>query len=282
MTDEVIAAVSRDGALRARVAFTSELVTEALVRHLPSELGAIALGRALTAVAIVPASIKDCDRLSVQWLGRGPLGGVMAEIREPGHLRGSLRAPGARVEGSFSGARGVGYGLLPQGIVSVMRQIPGQGFGQSQVPMVSGEIDEDLEEWFTRSEQTPTRLRTGVALKDHGLSAESAVVLVQALPGTDPESVPRLPADAALLGAAGPEDLLHRALAGIDWQVLERRSLVFACTCSQERIAAGLALLGNGELRSMIEEDHGAKIRCDFCATHYTFSASDLEALISA
>ena len=279
MTDDrLLVAVSRDGRLRARAASTTHLVREALRRHDPAALGAEALARALSVTATFPATWKDCDRVSLQWSGAGPLRTIFTEIRAGGGMRGYVKEPGAGTRCDREGYRGIGHGLLPNGFVAVMRQDVRGRFAQGQIELDTGEIDEDLERFFEKSDQVPTRVRAVWAPGADGPTA-CAAVLVQALPDDMPAMLPDADALLALDPAAPLETMLAAAL-GDGFDVLDEVILTFACPCERSRLEDGIALLETDELLDMINEDQGAAVRCDFCAEDYAFSREDIEAIM--
>lgn len=280
MNDALFLALSEDGLLRARAARTTALVDEALRRHRPGPLGALALARALSVAAVFPVEWDKNDRVSLQWSGGGPLGTVLAELRSPGDLRAYLTRPEAEPRGTKTGkARGYGLGLLPGGFLSVLRQAPRGGHVQGQVPLLNGEVDEDLEVYFEASEQVPTRVRALIDLDDDGAVRAAGAVLVQRMPEAEASDL----VPGRLLEGLSPHDAPSawlEAAFGRPFRVLEERPLVHRCPCSRERVEAGLALLGEDELIDMMVKDQGAQVTCQFCAEEYRFSATDLAAIL--
>lgn len=276
--DRLLIAVSRDRRLRARVARTTALVREALHRHRAAPLGAEALARALSSTATFPATWKDCERVSIQWSGAGPLRTLFTEIRVGGAVRGYVRAPRAGSRCDRDGYRGVGHGLLPGGFIGVIRQDIRGRFTQSQADLVSGEIDEDLERFFEASDQVPTRVRAFWTPGSDGPTA-CAAVLVQALPGDMPPVLPTGDELLALDPSAPLETMLAAAL-GEGFEVLDEMEPTFTCPCERSRLEAGIALLEVDDLLDMINKDRGASVRCDFCGEVYAFDRDDLEAIM--
>lgn len=282
-TDEVVIAVSRDGALRARAARTSAVCGEAVRRHKAGPLAAHALARALTCAALYPASWKDCRRLSLQFSGGGPLRSVFAELRTDADdagprasLRGYTKMPAATLWAADPRGRRIGRALAP-GALQVIRQQPAGGFSQGHVELASGEIDEDLEHYFVTSEQVPTRVRTAVELDDTGAVLGAVGVLVQVLPGGDPARIADLALD-DLSPRAPLADLLARVLD--EPVVKETLPVVFACPCSRERALGGISLLQVDEVIEMIAVDKGAEVTCEFCAEVYRFTPEELLPLV--
>ncbi|MAG58984.1 MAG: hypothetical protein CMJ83_22070 [Planctomycetes bacterium] len=277
MTDRVLVAITHDGRYRARAATTTEITREAIRRHGAGPLAAEALARAVTCAAVFPATWKDCERVSVQWSGGGPLRTLMAEIRPGGLVRGYVGQPAAGARCDHDGYRGIAHGLLPAGFVVVIRQNINGTFQQGQITLPSGEIDEDLEAFFETSDQVPTRLRAMTQIDaETGDVAHAAGVLVQALPDDYPPELAEASSFEDFAPTTSPEDLLERAL-GRPYDVLEEIPLTFACPCSRGRMADGIALLEVDELLDMINEDQGASVRCDYCGESQRFNREELE-----
>ena len=280
--DRVLVAVTRDGLLRARAAATSDLVGEALAARRLSRLASLALARALTTAAVYPVTEKDAERVSFQWSGKGVLGTLMAEIRPPGFLRALATVPDARQpEGRYRGRRGVGFGLLPGGFLSILKQDATGAWTQGQVELSTGEIDEDLEHFFRSSEQTPTRVRVLTNLNAGARPVESGGVLVQCLGGAPEDLLPDARLHERLGARDAPERMLEVAFGGRSFDVLEEHPLSYRCPCSRERIEDGIMLLEAGELLDMINEDEGARVHCDFCGTLYAFDRLQLEDILA-
>jgi molecular chaperone Hsp33 len=204
------------------------------------------------------------------------LRGLFVELRAPGHLRGYPRAPDATIWAGDPRARRIGRALLP-GILHVLRQVPDGNYAQGQVELVSGEIDEDLEAYFQRSEQVPTKLRTVITLDDKEPVSCSGV-LVQTLPGGDEARLQSINVD-NIAPDMSPEHLLGRVL-GEGFNVLEIVPLKFACPCTRERALSGIRLLDDDQIIDMIHKDKGAEVRCDFCGELYNFDRDELTQLL--
>lgn len=281
MGDRLHIALSSDQAVRFRVAEADELARELVRRHQPSPLAAEALVRGATAALLYPLSWKSYERVSIQWSGQGPLGGLVAEMRAGPRIRAYPNDPAAafRAEQPFSGRRGIGFGLLPRGQLNVLRQEPSGAFDRGQTGLRSGEVDEDLEGYLVQGEQVPTRLRVLTRLGADGRPEASLGVLAQLMPEAPLERLP----SAGDLEALGPGAPLHEVLsrvAGGSYEVLETQDPSFACTCSRERLAAAISMLEVDELLDMINEDQGARSRCDFCAEQYAFDREALETIL--
>lgn len=274
-TDHALILIDDDHGLRVRVVVADTLVAEAIRRHAPTPIVAHGLARALVTAALYPTSFKELERVSFQLSGTGPVGSIYGEIRAPGVLRAMARDPYAVVPDFEENVRRGGLGLGRAGMLSVLRQDHDGRLSTGQVLLTSGEFDEDAEAYFVESEQVPTRLR---ARLDREPTLRARGVLVQRLPEGDASKLPSHGAlDAALSQDLEAEACARAVLPGHTLRVLERVPLIFRCTCSRDRVRASFQLLDDELLRASIEEDNGAHVRCDFCATDYTFSRAELE-----
>jgi molecular chaperone Hsp33 len=279
-----------DGASARVVAVTSSgLAREAARRHQASGAAAVALARGLTAGLMLATLTKDEERVTLQVLGDGPLGGVTVDASAAGHARAYVKNPAVRLPPPPAGAR---LALAPavgrSGLVSVVRELGLRENFRGQTSLVSGEIDEDVEHYLNASEQIDSALACEVLLDDAGGVAVAAGILVQALPGS--EAAPdvaaaraRLRAGALARAAADPDvegliaATLDREIGAV--QILDVRPVSFRCPCSRARAGTSLALLGQSELAAMIIDDGRAEVICNFCRARYDFSDTDLETI---
>jgi molecular chaperone Hsp33 len=276
-----------DGAVRVVAAVTSDTCAEAARRHATSPAASEALARATSAALLLATLTKGDERVTVQILGDGPLRGATIDASAAGETRGFVSRPDVAAP-RVTGRRRLGP-LVGGGLVNVIRDLGLRDRYQGSSPLVSGEIDEDLEHHLTVSEQVESALGCDARLGDGGELLAAGGVLVQCLPGGDVAAVRRarerlrggevLAALAA--GAADPLALARRALAA-DVAVLDERPVRFRCPCSRERVTAALALCGEEELRAMVREDGGAEVTCNFCGERYAVTASELERLAAS
>jgi molecular chaperone Hsp33 len=294
--DEILRCTLGDGAARLVAVTTTEVAREAIRRHGATGASAIALARGLTSGLLLATLTKDEERVTLQLLGDGPLGGVTVDATAGGTARGYVKhtdvplppaAPGARP----SLARAVGT----KGVLGVVRDVGLRESFRGQVELAGGEIDDDCAHYLTTSEQIESALRCETLLDARGELVASVGVLVQALPGgRGVRAVLASQAhfeDGALLraleaGPAGAEALVAGLRADGDGalgeaqgalSVLEARPVRFFCPCSRERAAASLALLGAADLAAMILEDGKAEVICNFCRARHDFTAAELE-----
>ena len=288
--DYAVRGVAADGRILVLAARSGRLCESARRRHGLWPTAAAAVGRTMTAAALLALPQKDGGSVTISIKGTGPLGGVVAAATPAGDVRGYALQPQTDLPPRADGKLDVGGAVGRQGLVRVTRD---QGTGHPYVgsaPLVSGEIAEDITGYLARSEQVPSLVALGVLVGRGGAVRAAGGLVVQLLPGAPEGAAERIPGNVADLGAisrtlesgAAPEDIAAQALAGYGFQPLERRPLRFHCTCSRPRFRRALRGLPRPELEAMLREDHGAEAVCRFCARRYRFTAADLEALLRA
>lgn len=293
MRDTLVHGTAADGTVRGIAAVTTNLVAEAQRRHKASPTVAAALGRTLTGTLLLGASLKELDRLTVQIIGDGPIGGITAEANARGQVRGYVRNPEANMDLNEKGKFDV-RGVVGNGMFYVMRE-SGYEIGLyrepycGSVPLLSGEIAEDFAYYLTKSEQIPSAVMLTVFLRanqpDDAFVTASGGVMIQIMPGADEKTIAAIEAGvpqttAMIREGARPIDLLRSALGPLDFELLDERPVSFACTCSYERFASILASLERAELEAMLREDRGAVMICHFCNETYRMDEAELEAIL--
>lgn len=286
MADYLVRAIDHGGSIRAFVASATGLVNEARRRHDTWPTVTAALGRALIGTALLSATLKDeGESITMRVAGDGPVGGITCDADEQGQVRGFVRNPHVDLDpkaGKFDVA-----GVVGEGYLHVTRQLAIEGTYTGTADIVSGEIGEDLAHYLIKSEQTPSAVALGIRVAPDGSVTGAGGVLLQLLPAATDEEREQLEVNLAALGAVSqavevgmtPEEILGSVMAGIPYQILEKRDIHFACRCSRERALSTLASLTPNDLHEMITEDGGAELVCQFCAEKYHFTADELRTL---
>ena len=243
-------------------------------------------GRLLTGAALMGSMLKDDrDQITLRVSGGGPAGVVIACTDGTGNVKGCIDHPLVELPAKPNGHLDVGGAVGRDGVLTVIRdnrlqKEPTVG----QVPLVSGEIAEDLTAYYAYSEQVPTVMALGV-LVDKDLSILCAGgFMVQLLPGaTDAEidqlekNIAAMPSVTTLLHEGKtPEDMMQLALAGFAPNVLDERDVHYQCDCSAERTKEMLFSLGRKELVRMRDEDPACEVVCHFCHSKYQYDLNDL------
>ena len=289
MDDYLFRGVSDDGSFRVIGARTTHLVDEARRRHQASPTAIAALGRAMTAAVLLSADLKKEDhRVMIQIQGGGPLGEILAEADGAGRARGCIQRPSVHLPPTEARKLDVGGGVGARGFFSVTKDLGLKEPYQGSVPLVSGEIAEDLSYYLTVSEQVPSAAAIGVLVEVDGRVKAAGGLLFQSLPEASDEAVARLekrlrempPLTSLLSRGLAPEEVARELLSPVSLKILETRPVVFGCRCSRERVERALIALGIKEIERLAKEKESTEISCDFCQTTYVFTRQDLERLI--
>ncbi|MFN7949031.1 MAG: Hsp33 family molecular chaperone HslO [Blastocatellia bacterium] len=295
--DHLIQALAADATVRGIAAVTTNLADEAAGRHGASRTAAAALGRAMTGALMLGRTFKDLERITLQFRGDGPVGGITVEASSQGTVRGYLKNPAAELPLNERGKLDVA-GLVGKGLLHVIREAAYEiGFTKEpyygSVPVVSGEIAEDLAYYLSASEQIPSALSLGVFVGPDEMRASRVLAaggfLIQTLPGADETVIAALEASIArvphatemIRQGADAREILQIALGGLPFEVLEERPLEFRCNCSYERAFNIVSALGRDEVEDMLEKDRGAELTCHFCSEVYYLDEAALEKILA-
>lgn len=287
MNDYLVRATAADGTILAFAAVTKKLAETARKNHGTSPVATAALGRLLTAGAMMGALLKDeDDLLTLSIRGDGPLSGITVTADASGNVKGFVGNPEVWIPPKANGKLDVG-GAVGRGTLTVTRD---QAFGQpysSQVDLTSGEIGDDLAAYFVLSEQIPSSVGLGVLVDTDHSVLNAGGFLLQLMPGCEEETITALESNlkqipsvtGALARGAAPEDLLSTLLSGLAPKFETTMPLAFSCNCSRERVSKVLTALGKEELASLLEENEPVELKCHFCGKRYAFSPEELSAL---
>ncbi len=262
------------------------VLQEAFRIHKMSQVATAALGRTLTGALIMSRHLKnENEDLSIQIKGDGPLGGVIAISTFDCKVRGYVDNPDAIVP-LKNGKLDVG-GAIGQGNMTVIKDLGLKEPYIGTVPLVSGEIAEDLTYYLANSEQIPSIIALGVLVSPKQIIA-SGGFMIQPLPDTDETIIDELerrvstfPSITTLLSSgAGIDDILRDFMHGYDIEKIEEVDTVYLCNCSRERIERAIISLGKHEISEMIKDGKGAEVKCHFCNTNYFFDSNDLKTFI--
>jgi molecular chaperone Hsp33 len=292
--DHLIHATAANATIRALAAITTELVNEACQRHGTAPTASAALGRTLTGALLLGRTYKDLERITLRFQCEGPVGAIIAEASAQGVVRGYVRHPEADLPINDHGKLDV-KGIVGSGMLYVIREA-GYEIGLTKepyygsVPIVSGEIAEDIAYYLAVSEQINSALSLGVFVEpEQGLITAAGGFLVQLMPGVEPEtitaieqSVMRAPHTTELIRCgAGAYEILQTALGYLDFEVLEQHPVQFRCSCSYERAMHILSCLDRAEIEDMLAKDGGAELTCHFCNETYFLNQEALEKILA-
>jgi molecular chaperone Hsp33 len=283
-TDALYRLTLLNGQARAFLIDSTGMVESARQIHDLSRTATAALGRHLTAAAMLASMLKDDGSVTATVKGGGPLGTLMAVAKPDGSVKGYVENPSVdlpRVNGKLA----VGDAVGRNGRLTIIRDM---GFGEpyvGQVNLISGELAEDYAMYFTASEQVPSLVALGVLVKDRVLSAGG--LIVQMMPGATEEAIERIEARAeafknisAAMEGIGLDEAVERLLGALEPEVIGRLGTRYECDCSRERIERALISMGEVELSKLIEEQGGAEVGCQFCGKKRNFTKDELTELL--
>ena len=288
MRDYCLRATAGNGMIRAFVATSKQLVDEAARIHGTSAVAAAALGRTLTAAAIMGLTLgNDENSITLSIRGDGVLGGALAVSDGLGRVRGYVHHPHVDVEDRPDGKLNVG-GAIGAGQLTVAMDLGLKETYTGTVELITGEIAEDLAHYYLTSEQTPSVISLGV-LVDCDLSVKQAGgFFLQLMPGYDDEVVTKLeehivnfpPISRLLNEEKTPEDILGLLLTPFEYEITEKHNIEFYCNCDRQRVERALVSIGADEIGQILEEQGQAEINCHFCSENYVFDRTELEKIL--
>ncbi|MDO5015485.1 MAG: Hsp33 family molecular chaperone HslO [Eubacteriales bacterium] len=289
MSDQILRLTVAQGTAVAYIAQARETVEKARALHATSPVVSAALGRLLIASSMMGQMLDDeKDKISVIIKGEGPVGTILATSNRRGQVKGFALRPQIEVPNKPNGKLDVG-GLIGPGSLTVLKDVGGDVPFSGTVELFSSEIAEDLAYYYAQSEQTPTAMALGVHVSADYTIGAAGGFMIQILPDADEAVIEQLEKNIRELGAVSdfylqggsPEELAERLFGNLGYEIHERCPLEFHCSCSKEKLTSVLISLGRQELESMLHEDKGADVRCEFCNSSYHFSEEDLKTILA-
>ena len=283
----IVRATAGDGQVRAFAATTGNLVEEARRRHNTSPVATAALGRLLTAGAMMGSMMKnDTDVLTLQIKGDGPLGGITVTADAKANVKGFVENPDAMLppkNGKLDVGGAVGIGLL-----NVIKDMGMKEPYVGQTILQTSEIAEDLTYYFATSEQVPSSVGLGVLMNKDNTVHCAGGFIVQVMPFVTDEVLSRLEENIQKISSVTqmlddghtPEQMLERVLEGLDIEITDTIPANFSCNCSHERIEKAIISIGKKDIQSMIDEGKEVEVKCHFCNTAYKFSVEELKEIL--
>ncbi|MBR2460585.1 MAG: Hsp33 family molecular chaperone HslO [Clostridia bacterium] len=283
--------MSSDGSARLFFTDSTEIVQKAHEIHGTSKTMTAALGRVLTATSLMGCMLKDKgNSLTLQFKGDGPAGSVVGVSDYAGNVRGYAQNPAVELPPNSHGKLDVG-GAIGSGSFYVSKDM---GTGEPYTGLcniVSGEIAEDITEYFAVSEQTPTVCALGVKCDLLNNCIAAGGFILQLMPGTDERTVDILEANilnmkqsvSAIVAEYGEKAALHvleSVFKGIEYQVFDEFDTEYRCTCSRKAYEKALISLGKKELQEMIDEGKPIEMTCRFCVRRESFTPDELTGML--
>ena len=280
--------ISQDGTLTVIAIDSTDIVAFAEKVHKTSAVTSAALGRLLTAASMMGAVMKGKDdSLTVRLNGNGPAGPVIAVSDSDGNVRGYISEPVVEIPLNNKGKLDVAGAVGTDGTLTVMMDLGLKEPYIGQIPIVSGEIAEDITAYYAQSQQTPTVCALGVLVNPDLTIRAAGGFMIQLLPTADDDTITKVeecikdipPVTNMLTSGLTPEKICRTVLKDFDLDLLDEFSPEYRCDCHRERFARGIASLENSEHEEMAQEEF-TEVQCHFCNKKYRFTPDEIRALM--
>ena len=288
--DYIVRASLANDSVRAFAISSTHLVAEARERHKTLPVVTAALGRLLSAGAIMGSMMKgDKDIVTISLKGNGPAGYITVTADSHGHVKGFPGNPNVDIPRKYAGKLDVGA-AVGRGLLTVSYDLGLKEPYSGQVEIQTGEVAEDLAYYFTVSEQLPSAVGLGVMVDTDSSVKYAGGFILQLLPDA-PEDVIELlekklanlePVTAMMEKDMTPEDMLSYIFEGVDIEFTERHDVEFYCDCSKEKVKRALAAISDKDLQDIVNDGEDIEVKCYFCNTAYKFSIADIKDILSS
>jgi molecular chaperone Hsp33 len=284
----MIRAVAADAQIRAFAITSRDLTETARKAHNTSPIATAALGRAMSGALMMAEMLKGPrDLLTIQIDGDGPMQGLVVTADNQGRVKGYVKKTDVILPPNEQGHLNVG-GAIGRGTLTVIRDMNLKDPYIGQIPLVTGEIAEDLTAYYAQSEQIPSSVGLGVLMNKDNTVKRAGGFVVQLMPFADEEVIGKLENNIRRIKSvthildedSRPEHLLDTVLEGFDIQITSREDVSFYCNCSRERFERGLILLGREELENIIADGKEIELACQFCNRRYTYTPDEVKKLL--
>jgi molecular chaperone Hsp33 len=288
MNDYLIRGIAAEGTVRAFAIKSTELVAVARERHKTFPVVTAALGRLLSAGAMMGSMMKgDDDLVSLSIKGDGPIQSIMVTADSHGNVKGFPGNPSVDIPPKRPGKLDVG-GAVGEGTLTVVMDLGLAEPYNGTVELQNGEIAEDLAYYFASSEQTPSAVGLGVMVDTNSEVKHAGGWIIQMMPNASEETTSKLESKLATIEPVttlmdrgmSPEDILGYILEDLDFEITDKQDVRFHCNCSKERVSKALATIKSEEIQDIIDEGKDIDVKCYFCNTTYSFTPAELEEIL--
>ena len=290
MSDYLVRGMSMDGFVKAVAIRSTEMVRRGAEIQKTTPNATAAFGRALTAASMMGNMQKvDNGSMTLQIKGDGPIGTIVCVSDPAGNVRGYVYEPNVPVVEKYPGKLDVGATVGADGTLTVIRDLQMKEPYVGSIPLVSGEIGDDVTAYFAQSEQTPTACALGVLVDTDCSVKVAGGYILQLLPGAPDETIDKLEVGIKRAGAvtamldAGltPEEMLGQVCGDLGILFMETTPVEYKCYCTRDRVEAALISLGKKELTEIVEEGKPFPVECQFCDEKYIFTPQEITDLLT-
>lgn len=287
MKDYIVRATAANGQVRVFAATTREVVETAREHHNTSPVATAALGRLLTAGAMMGSMMKnDTDMLTIQIRGDGPLGGITVTADSHANVKGYVNNPDV-VLPPKNGKLDVG-GAVGIGLIQVIKDLGLKEPYSGQTILVTSEIAEDLTYYFANSEQVPSSVGLGVLMEKDNTVKCAGGFIIQMMPFATDETISQIEENLKHVTSVTnlleqgytPEQLLETLLGNVGLEITDTIPTQFYCNCSKERVEQAVVSVGKKDIQEMIDEGKPIEVKCFFCNTAYQYTVEELKQII--
>ncbi len=291
MNDYLVRGMTMDGFVKVVAIRSTEIVRRGAQIHGTTPNATAAFGRALTAASMMGNMQKvENGSMTLQIKGGGPIGSIVCVSDPVGNVRGYVVEPKVPLVEKYPGKLDVGATVGTDGTLTVIRDLQMKEPYVGSVPLVSGEIADDVTSYFASSEQTPTACALGVLVDTDQSVKVAGGYLIQLLPGAPEETIEALEQGIKRAGSVTtmldqgltPEDMLGQVCGDLGVVFMETTEVTYKCYCSRERVTAALVSLGREELTEIMEEEKTFPVECQFCDTVYQFTPEDIRKILES
>lgn len=282
---KLIRCITSCGQVMATAVDTTDIVARAEEIHTTSAVVTAALGRLLTAGSMMGNMLKGKDdSITLKIAGGGPTGSLIVVADFNGDVRGYVQNPVVELPLNSNGKLDVGGAVGKDGFLYVLKDLGLKEPFSGTVPLVSGEIAEDITSYYALSEQIPTVCALGVLVNPDLTVKAAGGYIIQLLPAAEDstidkleESISKMKAVTTLLSSGmTPEEIVRTALSGFDVEVLYEQDIEYKCNCNRDRVSKAIISLGREELVKMAEELPEVEVNCHFCDKVYKFDKKEI------
>lgn len=288
MSDYIIRGTAANDQVRFFAATTKEMVETARSIHNTSPVATAALGRLLTAGAMMGCMSKsESDLTTLQIKCSGPIEGLIVTADGAANVKGYVTNPNVILPANSKGKLDVAK-ALDLGVLSVIKDIGLKEPYIGQTHLVSGEIAEDLTYYFATSEQVPSSVALGVLMEKTNTVKQAGGFIIQLMPFADDELITDLEErlkefssiTSLLDQGMTPEDMMKKLFSGYDVNIMDTISTAYRCDCSKERVYQAVMSIGRKDIQEMIAENKPIEVNCHFCGKNYVFDVEDLKSML--
>lgn len=287
----IVRAISADGSVFCAAIDSRDIVNEIFRLHQTTPVASAALGRLSTAGSLMGSLLKnESDRLTLRVSGNGPAGVVTVAADYKGNVKCCAGNVNVDLPLNAKGKLDVAGYIGNDGYLGVIRDMGLKEPYATQVPLVSGEIAEDITSYYAVSEQIPTVCALGVLVDTDWSIKAAGGYLIQLIPPVNEAAIDFIEENIKKMqsvtemqcGGMSAEEIALMALEGLEPEILDSWEAKYFCGCGRERTERILLSLGKTELEKIVAEKdkEDVEICCHFCNKKYLFTSGEIKKLL--